>query len=85
MEFFKKKDGEPSINWPLVDKKARELYIALHKDVKITFLEIDLVLSLIQTECNVNKYRYLLSSVNQKTPVEDIPGELKKVPDNVYG
>lgn len=79
--IFKKDKEKPTINWELVDSIARDVFKLLHSNGQVTFLELDCILNLVSTECNNQKYAYLLG----KTTADLEHFQIKDVPGGLYG
>jgi len=70
-----------SPNWEKIDKLAEKLYNVLHDEKEgVSFLEIDCILVLLQTQCNTQKYTFIIGQ-NDK-PVKQA---VTSVPKNIYG
>ena len=73
------------VKWEFVDDTAKKIFELLHKNKEVTFLEIDMILNLVTTECNNNKYVFLLDHLPKKPGGTDVSDILKKAPENLYG
>ena len=72
----------PSPDWKKIDRLAEKLYNVLHDEKEgVSFLEIDCILVLLQTQCNTQKYTFILSK-NDK-PIDQSFTVTK--PKNIYG
>ena len=49
-------------DWPKIEKIAEDMYNILNDESKeLNFLEIDCILTLLNTQCNTNKYIYIVN------------------------
>lgn len=68
-------------NWEKIDRLAEKLYHILHEEKEgVSFLEIDCILNLLHTQCDTQKYTFIIgkdAKTNDKV--------LTTIPKNIYG
>lgn len=73
-----------SPDWKKIDRLAEKLYEVLHKDKEgVSFLEIDCILNLLETQCNTQKYTFIIGQGDK--PKNLIAEAYNKTPKNIYG